>query len=185
MIQYITLQEQIDADFDRARRRAFLRRIKDRLLNRPAPSTFEEQRRVLGAMNQVSRGVEVIEVNKISGSAGRPRDFDNTFLPARESVASRWKRVDQAFHRARELPPVSLYKLGDSYFVRDGNHRVSVARYHGVEMMDAEVIELLPRNPATPPPPPPARSGWLSRLKDRIDPLQPRPAKPDCEPCGT
>jgi hypothetical protein len=56
-------------------------------------------------------------------------------------VGERWKRIDRAFHRGEELPPVSLYKIGDSYFVADGNHRVSVVRYHGVEWIDAEVTE--------------------------------------------
>ena len=37
---------------------------------------------------------------------------------------------------------MSLYKIGDAYFVRDGNHRVSVARYHGVATIDAEVVEI-------------------------------------------
>ncbi len=49
--------------------------------------------------------------------------------------------MDRVFHRAEEFPPVSLYKVGDAYFVVDGNHRVSVARYHGVEWMDADVTE--------------------------------------------
>jgi hypothetical protein len=40
------------------------------------------------------------------------------------------------------LPAVSLYKIGEAYFVRDGNHRVSVARYHGVVEIDAEVVEI-------------------------------------------
>ncbi len=185
MIQYITLQEQVDADFDHARRQAVLRRIANYLLNRPSPPpSFEEQRRFLGSLNQVSCGIEAVEIGKISGSVGRHRDFDSAFLPARTSVATRWKRVDQAFHRAEELPPVSLYKLGGSYFVRGGNHRVSVACYHGAKMIDAEVVELLPRTPASPTPPPPIHSGWLPRLKDRIGSLQPRPIKPDCEPCG-
>ncbi len=185
MIQYITLQEQVDADFDRARRRAVLRRIANYLLNRSSPPpSFEERRRSLGALNQIPRGVGAVEVDKISGSVGRHRNFDSAFFLARTSVATRWKRVDGAFHRAEELPPVSLYKLGGSYFVRDGNHRVSVARYHGAEMIDAAVVELLPRTPAPPAHPPPVRSGWLPRLKDRIGSLQPRPVKPDCEPCG-
>ena len=69
-------------------------------------------------------------------------------MPAKASVGERWKRIDRAFHRGEEFPPVSLYKIGHSYFVLDGNHRVSVARYHGVETIDVEVTELhalLPR----------------------------------------
>jgi hypothetical protein len=52
--------------------------------------------------------------------------------------------VDLAFHKGEVLPPVSLYKLGDDYFVEDGNHRVSVARFHGAEWIDADVTELRP-----------------------------------------
>jgi hypothetical protein len=49
--------------------------------------------------------------------------------------------MDRAFHRGEELPPVSLYKLDEYDFVLDGNHRVSVYRYHGVEWIDADVTE--------------------------------------------
>ena len=64
-------------------------------------------------------------------------------MPREASLRNKWERVDRAFVRGEELPPVSLYKIGDQYFVEDGNHRVSVARYQGVEMIDAEVTELL------------------------------------------
>ena len=74
---------------------------------------------------------------------GRYQHFDRNFMPKKTSLQSKWKRVDRAFVRGEELPPVSLYKIGDSYFVEDGNHRVSVARYQGVEMIDAEVVELM------------------------------------------
>jgi hypothetical protein len=70
------------------------------------------------------------------------RDFDHTFLPAKASVGEKWKRIDWAFHRGQELPPVILYKVGLPYLVEDGNHRVSVAHYQGVEWIDAEVVEL-------------------------------------------
>ncbi len=91
------------------------------------------------------RGIGTVPVAKIVGSVGRTRDFDKAFLPTRASAATRWKRVDRAFYGAEELPPVRLFKVGDEYFVEDGNHRVSVARYQGVEMIDAEVVELLSR----------------------------------------
>jgi hypothetical protein len=57
-------------------------------------------------------------------------------------MSGRWGRVDRAYHQGVELPVVSLYKIGDTYFVRDGNHRVSVARYHGAAAIDAEVVEI-------------------------------------------
>ena len=75
--------------------------------------------------------MKTVEVEKLVGSVGRCRDFDESFLPVRISVSGRWSRVDRAYHQGIELPAVSLYKIGDAYFVRDGNHRVSVARYHG------------------------------------------------------
>ena len=65
-------------------------------------------------------------------------------MPLRASAGERWKRVDVAFYRDEDLPPVSLYKLGDAYFVVDGNHRVSVARYHGLRDVEAYVTELRP-----------------------------------------
>ena len=62
-------------------------------------------------------------------------------MPVKANVEGRWKHIDRAFYRGETLPPVSLYKLGGFYFVLDGHHRVSVARYHGVECIDAEVTE--------------------------------------------
>lgn len=62
-------------------------------------------------------------------------------MPARASVEERWKRIDRAFRRGEVLPPVSLYKVGGFYLVLDGHHRVSVAAYHGVNWIDAEVTE--------------------------------------------
>ena len=150
MIRYMSLEEQVDKDFERVRRRASLRRMRAWLHNdvcsESLPS-FEEARRVLGGFIQVPRGIGTVPVERIVGSVGRTRDFDKAFLPTRASAATRWKRVDRAFYGDGELPPVRLFKIGDQYFVEDGNHRVSVARYQGVEMIDAEVVELLTRIP--------------------------------------
>ncbi len=77
------------------------------------------------------------------GSVGRHTDFDRDFLPSKVVLEERWKRVDRAFHLGKDLPPVVLHKVGGAYFVEDGNHRVSVARYQEVEMIDAEVVEFL------------------------------------------
>jgi hypothetical protein len=85
-----------------------------------------------------------VPVEKIVGSVGRHEDFDPDFLPAKASLEARWKRIDRAYHRGEELPPVVLRKLGDDYFVEDGNHRVSVARFHGAEWIDAYVTEFRP-----------------------------------------
>jgi hypothetical protein len=91
--------------------------------------------------------MRVVPVEKVVGSVGRHRDFDRAFLPSKADLEARWKKIDRIMHRAEELPPVSLYKIGDAYFVQDGNHRISVARQQGVEMIDAEVTELRSRVP--------------------------------------
>ena len=109
--------------------------------------SFDEVRGALGAVDQTYLGMHVVPVADIVGSVGRHRDFDRAFLPSKPSLGGRWKKIDQAMHRAEELPPVSLYKIGDAYFVRDGNHRVSVAYQQGIEMIDAEVVELRSRVP--------------------------------------
>ncbi|HJQ29971.1 MAG TPA: hypothetical protein VJ827_11565 [Rubrobacter sp.] len=62
-------------------------------------------------------------------------------MPLRAGSRERWKRIDRAFRLGLELPPVILYQLGGVYFVKDGHHRVSVARFHGAEWIDAEVTE--------------------------------------------
>jgi hypothetical protein len=145
MIGYVGVEEQVDKDFHRALLKASLRRWRDRLRGDPAPGrllSFDEAKGALARWTQAYRGMRTVEVEKITGSVGRYRDFDGSFLPLKAGMADRWGRVDRAYHRGEELPAVSLYKVGDAYFVRDGNHRVSVARYHGVAAVDAEVVEL-------------------------------------------
>ncbi len=144
MVGYMSLEEQVDADFSRARRRAFLRRISARLRKSPIPNRllcFEEVRRKLGVAGGVRRGRRTVRLTDIVGSVSRCSEFDGAFLPLREGARTKWERIDRAFVRGEELPPVSLYKIGSSYFVLDGHHRVSVARFQGVEFTDAEVTE--------------------------------------------
>jgi len=142
------LNEQADRDFGSARRKASLRRLMLRLRGEPASHgtlpSFDEVRSSLRAYNRVRKGIRVVDPEKIVGSVGRRRDFDRCFMPLRAAAGERWKRVDLAFHRDKVLPPVSLYKLGDAYFVEDGNHRVSVARYHGLSAVEADVTEFRP-----------------------------------------
>jgi hypothetical protein len=149
MIGYMSIEEQVDVDFIRARRRAFLRRIRARLrknLPSQAMTSFEETNKKLGGRGGVRLGRRVVRLDQIVGSMGRSGQFDSGFMPVKRSLEGRWKRVDRAFHGGIELQPVVLNKIGDCYYVLDGNHRVSVARYHGVEMIDAEVTEFRTRS---------------------------------------
>ena len=150
MIPYMNLNEQVDVDFTRARRRARLRAVLARIRREHTSNrllSFDDVRRELAAKNRLHRGTRVVEVEEIVGSVGRWDEFDRSFLPARASVGQRWKRIDRAFHRTEDLPPVKLYKLEEAYFVVDGHHRVSVARYHDVPTVEAAVVEFLPSSP--------------------------------------
>ncbi len=145
MIGYVSVQEQVQHDFHRARRKASLRRLRNRLGRDSAHEhllSFEEAKDALTRWTQAYQGMRIVEVNKITGSVGRYRDFDGSFLPLKVSMGERWGRIDRAYHRGDELPAVSLYKIGEAYFVRDGNHRVSVAKYHKAAAIDAEVVEI-------------------------------------------
>jgi hypothetical protein len=148
------LNEQVDADFIRARRRARLRAVVARFRREGHASnrllSFDDVRKELVAYNRRYRGRRVVEVEGIIGSVGRWRDFDRSFLPARTSLGERWKRIDRAFHRTEDLPPVELYEIGDAYFVVDGHHRVSVARYHDVPTVEAAVAQFHPKLSAAP-----------------------------------
>ncbi|MDR0689503.1 MAG: transcriptional regulator [Spirochaetaceae bacterium] len=130
-------------DFSKARGRAILSRIqhfmntdKDKLLS------FNDVKEILKPKNQTYKGMQTVPINLIVGSEGRYRDFNKYFLPKSDHLKSRWVRVDEAHIRDIILPPIQLYEIGGVYFVRDGNHRVSVARSQGIEMIDAEVISL-------------------------------------------
>ena len=154
MIEQMSLEEQVDSDFARAWRRALLRRVIARFHKGPTHNrllSFDEVREASLADSWIYVGTKIVEAEKIVGSVGRQSDFDRSFLPVRASVEARWKRVDRAFRRIEDLPPVSLYKIGDAYFVLDGHHRLSVVRYHGVPTVEAVVTEFLPRTPSVPP----------------------------------
>jgi hypothetical protein len=145
VIGFATVEVQAEADFDRARRRAFFGRIAARLRRECSRLlAFDEVGEGHLAHNRRRLGLRDVEVSKIVGSVGRHEDFDRAFMPTKASLAERWKRVDRAFHSRLDLPPVRLYKIGDSYFVEDGNHRVSVARYQGIETIEADVSEYFP-----------------------------------------
>lgn len=104
--------------------------------------SFYEVTKLLNPKVETYRGLKAIPVEKVIGSEGRYHDFTLAFYPRKEMLRSRWQSIDEAHLKQVILPPISVYKLGSCYFVRDGNHRVSVAKAQGVEFIDAEVVEL-------------------------------------------
>lgn len=111
--------------------------------------SFEEVARKLKARQQVEIGTQMVRLDKIVGSVGRYRDFTRTFLPRASANPERWIRLDAAVNALETVPPVELFKIGDVYFVRDGNHRVSVARANGATHIEARVTEVKTPIPLT------------------------------------
>jgi len=147
MINRVTepfLANAIERDYLRARRRALAHRIA-RVVGRSSKRLYSfgeiDGRFDLDAERYV--GMRQVPVRSIVGSMGRYQDFDGDFNPLRNSSRDRWERVAAAHWQGLTLPPVELLKVGDGYLVRDGNHRVSVARHYNVEFVDAEVIEFV------------------------------------------
>jgi hypothetical protein len=130
-------------DFSRARGYAILSRVAH-LINpdKERMMSLSDVKEILRPKGEVYRGMQVIPVKLIVGSEGRYSDFNRFFQPKSDFLRSRWQKVDEAALEHITLPPISLYEIGGVYFVRDGNHRVSVARMQGVEMIDAEVVSL-------------------------------------------
>ena len=141
----------VSSQFHRARRRAAVESILSWFSGQPADLlSFDEVARSLGVTGQSSLGVKQIPIDAIVGSVGRYQDFSRTFLPRLESDEDRWVSVGAAARIVTDLPPIDVYKIGDSYFVQDGNHRVSLARQQNVRYIDAYVTEVRTRVPMPP-----------------------------------
>jgi hypothetical protein len=135
--------QQAASDFSKARGRAILSQIQNFLnTDRDRLLSFNDVKDILKPKNEVYRGSQVVPIKLIAGSEGRYHDFNKVFLPRKEHLRQRWQRVDEAHIKDIILPPIALYEIGGVYFVRDGNHRVSVAKMQGVEFIDADVTSL-------------------------------------------
>ena len=138
-------------DFKRARRRADLQEMLARLGGgkRNRLLSFEEVRKQIGRTSLLPRGLREIPLEAIVGSVGRYEDFNRQFLPRGENQLGRWARVRMGFDYSG-LPPITVYKIGDVYFVLDGHHRVSVANQMGAKHIEAYVTEIPTRVTVTP-----------------------------------
>ncbi len=137
--------------FDAARRRALVQALfagvsghSDDLLS------FDEVRERLH-LAEPTGTAQILEIplDKIGGSVGRYRDFNRAFMPRSHLDPERWVRIDQ-LRKQRDMPPIEVFRVGDVYFVKDGNHRVSVARARGQKTIRARVIEIPVRVPLEP-----------------------------------
>jgi hypothetical protein len=135
-------------DFSRARRRRALARLSARLrraddVNHILP--FEEVVQALGRVGERRLGEQTIPLDSIVGTVDRSREFDRAFRPTSSRVRERWERINLAQRKGKAMPPIDVYRIGDMHFVKDGHHRVSVARALGYRDIDAYVTEVLTR----------------------------------------
>lgn len=135
-------------DFRRARRKAGLKAMTDRLRGSSSELlSYEEVSMKLGGHEIPLRQLEEIPLDAIVGSVGRFMDFTRDFLPRQDSDAGRWASIKVAMTGPAGLPPIEAYRIGDVYFVQDGNHRVSVARELGATHIEGYVREVETRVP--------------------------------------
>jgi len=139
--EYFNQQSRID--FSNAYQKGFWRSIFSWLQNRNNELLpYEEVLKHIPMRGQNYIGIKQIETDKIIGSVSRYLDFDRAFLPRQTHTRSRWESIDRAHFKQIILPPIEVYKIGDAYFIKDGNHRVSVAREKGQAFIDAYVTEI-------------------------------------------
>jgi len=136
-------------DFSRARRSQLLAELGRRLRREPDDVAlilpFDEVVEALGMVGEVGLGLRSITLDSIVGTVDRTRDFDRGFRPTTPRVRGRWQRIAAAQRRGESFPPISVYRIGDLHFVRDGHHRVSVAKSLGREDIDAYVTQVRTR----------------------------------------
>lgn len=165
-------------DFRRLRQKADLEALLARLTGQPvALLPYEEVRQQLRAQAMSEKGLRDIPLDAIIGSAGRYTDFTRSFLPRQDADEERWARVLLATNELTGLPPIEVYQIGEAYFVKDGHHRISVARSLGATHIQAYVTEVQTRVPLTPDVTPEALilkaeyAGFLEQT--RLDELRP------------
>lgn len=136
-------------DFMRARRHAAASRLAARLRGEPDDVRmvlpYDEVVEALGFVSEQRVGLVVVALDAIVGSVDRVREFDRRFRPTSGRVRSRWEHIAAAMRQGESLPPVDLMRIGEIYFVRDGHHRVSVARALGLTDIDAYVTDVVTR----------------------------------------
>ena len=87
-----------------------------------------------------SHGLTESPLNAIAGTTepNRAAQFDHDFRP-KPLTRGRWQRVWLAVQQGVTLPPISVVQIGDAYAIRDGHHRVSVAKACGALTIPALV----------------------------------------------
>ncbi len=102
---------------------------------------FDAVRKSLEAIQERYLGYRAIPLDRVIGSVGRYKDFNAKFQIDEHLDRGRKDRIKELMEREEVLPPVKLYKIGEAYFVLDGNHRIAAAKELRKEFIDADVTE--------------------------------------------
>lgn len=138
--QEATSRHQSDIAFSKALSKGFMEELQRLLLKRSQRLLpFDEVKEKLELWYVEDLGLRSVAIDSIIGSQGRYRNFTRHFMPLEESLRARWKKVDDAVSAGKDLPPVELYKVCDTYFVKDGHHRISVAKAKKKHSIEARV----------------------------------------------
>ena len=134
-------------DFAKARRSHRLADLAKSLRREPDDINlilpFDEVVDALGKRGERRLGLQTIDLDSIVGTVDRTREFDRSFRPTSRRVRRRWEGIAKAMRRGEAMPPIDVYRVGELHFVEDGHHRVSVARQMGLEVIDANVTEII------------------------------------------
>ena len=131
-----------DEDFSRAIQKAFMEDLMGLFRGKSCRLLpFAKVKEDLEISLATDRGIQTVPLDAIVGSEERYACFSRQFLPLKENLRERWMKIDAARQAGHPLPPVELYKVKDAYFVKDGHHRISVARTRGTGYIEARVIE--------------------------------------------
>jgi hypothetical protein len=131
-----------DLAFSKAISRAFTQELKDLMLRRSKSLLpFDDVKEKLNLWYGKDLGLKSVPLDSIVGSQGRYKNFTRHFLPLDESLRNRWRWIDSAVDSGKDLPPVELYKVCNAYFVKDGHHRISVAKTKKKRFIEAKVFE--------------------------------------------
>lgn len=133
--------------FTKAHRRGWWRRFQAKLFRRTV--RMQSLKDLESSQSLVVchyRGISAVALARIQGSENRSHDFDDQFHPLYHHIEERWLNIARAMLQDQALPPVELIKVGEAYYVRDGHHRISVARALGQQAIDAIVTERVMQN---------------------------------------
>lgn len=104
---------------------------------------FFQYQKEKNAFTHFNIGLKEVPLSQIVGSVQKNTDFNKDFVPINPITEARWCSIYEKYLNDGNLPLISLYKIKNEYFVYDGNHRVSVAKYLNFKTIESEVTEYL------------------------------------------